>query len=59
RHALALEEPMSRFAILDVVGFPIKRYWYVAYPSGKQLSIVAQTFLEFLGKARESLPPLA
>lgn len=59
RHALALEEPMSRFAILDVVGFPIKRYWYVAYPSGKQLSVVAQAFLEFLGKARESLPPLA
>ena len=47
-HTLALEGPSSQLAILDVEGFPIERYWYVVYPSGKQLSIIAQTFFEYL-----------
>jgi hypothetical protein len=34
-----------------VVGFPIERQWYVAYPAGKQLSIVARTFLDYLKQA--------
>lgn len=48
RHTLALEARSGRLAILDVVGFPIRRNWYVAYPRGKQLSIVARAFLEYL-----------
>jgi DNA-binding transcriptional LysR family regulator len=47
-HTLALEGPNSPLAILDVEGFPIQRYWYVIYPSGKQLSIIAQAFFEYL-----------
>ncbi|MFN9175501.1 MAG: hypothetical protein ACK58N_13625 [Synechocystis sp.] len=35
-------------AVLDVDGFPIKKHWYIIYPNGKQLSIVAQTFLDYL-----------
>ncbi|WP_421659535.1 LysR substrate-binding domain-containing protein [Leptothermofonsia sp. ETS-13] len=47
-HTLALEGPNSPLTILDVEGFPIQRYWYVVYPAGKQLSIIAQAFFEYL-----------
>jgi len=30
------------------VGIPLQLHWYVLYPSGKQLSVVARTFLEYL-----------
>ncbi len=48
RHSLALEGEQGPLVILDVQHFPIRRNWYVVYPSGKQLSTVAQAFLEFL-----------
>ncbi len=41
--------------ILDVQHFPIKRDWYVVYPSGKQLSIVASTYMEYLLDAVKQL----
>jgi DNA-binding transcriptional LysR family regulator len=47
-HALALEGTKGPLTILDVEGFPIQRYWYVVYPTNKQLSVVARTFLEYL-----------
>ncbi len=47
-HTLALEGPNSHLTVLDVEQFPIERYWYAVYPSGKQLSIVASTFLDYL-----------
>jgi DNA-binding transcriptional LysR family regulator len=47
-HTLALEGPNSPLTILDVENFPIQHSWYVIYPSGKQLSIIAQTFFEYL-----------
>ena len=47
-HTLALEGPNTQLTILNVEKFPIERYWYALYPSGKQLSIVARTFLEYL-----------
>ena len=37
--------------ILDVENFPIKRNWYMVYPNGKQLSIVARTYSEYLLEA--------
>lgn len=51
KHTLSLDAPMGQLAILDVQGFPIERQWYVAYPAGKQLSIVARTFLDYLKQA--------
>jgi LysR family transcriptional regulator, low CO2-responsive transcriptional regulator len=51
RHTLALDAASGPLAILDVEHFPIKRHWYVARPKGKQLSIVAQTFLDYLRDA--------
>jgi DNA-binding transcriptional LysR family regulator len=48
RHSLALEGPWGPLVVLDVEGFPIQKHWYVIYPRSKQLSIVAQTFLDYL-----------
>lgn len=47
-YALALEDPNGPLTVLDVEGFPIYRHWYVIYPASKQLSVVAQTFLDYL-----------
>ncbi len=48
KHTLALEGANSQIVMLDVVGFPIDRYWYVVYPAGKQLSAIAAAFYEYL-----------
>lgn len=46
-HTLTLEGADGPVAILDVDGFPIMRYWYLVYPKGKELSLVARAFLDF------------
>jgi DNA-binding transcriptional LysR family regulator len=46
-HTLTLEGTDGPVAILDVEGFPIMRQWYLVYPKGKELSLVAKAFLEF------------
>jgi DNA-binding transcriptional LysR family regulator len=56
RHTLSLDAPMKHIAILNVEGFPIRRHWYVAYPRGKKLSVIAQAFLEYLRLAPELTP---
>ncbi len=48
QHTIISEGTTGEFAILDVQGFPIERHWYVANLAGKQLSVVAETFLQFL-----------
>jgi len=48
QHTIISEGTTGEFAILDVQGFPIERDWYVAHLAGKQLSVVAETFLQFL-----------
>jgi len=48
RSTLNLDPSQKELAVLDVEGFPIMRAWYVVRPKGKQLSVVAATFLEFL-----------
>jgi len=52
RHTLALDVAADQVAILDVVGFPIERHWYAAYPNGKQPSVVATAFLDYLKQAQ-------
>jgi DNA-binding transcriptional LysR family regulator len=47
-HTVTLEAGSGPLAILDVEGFPIQRTWNVVYPKGKELSVVAKAFLEFL-----------
>jgi len=46
-HTLSLEGPDGPVALLDVENFPIMRQWHLVYPKGKELSVVAQAFLEF------------
>lgn len=53
RHTLLPESSNSELAILDVEGFPISRQWYLVYLSGKQLSVVANTFADYLCDAAE------
>ncbi len=53
RHALTLHQP-DQFAVLEVEGFPIRRHWYVVHPSGRQLSVVARAFLDFLLGRRQA-----
>jgi LysR family transcriptional regulator, low CO2-responsive transcriptional regulator len=43
--------PTGDLAVLDVEHFPIKRNWYMVYPNGKQLSIVARTYYDYLLEA--------
>lgn len=38
----------EQLTVLDVQNFPIERNWYVAYLNGKNLSVVAQTFWDYL-----------
>lgn len=48
QHTLSLENHESPLVILDVEGFPMQQYWYLVYPSGKQLSVAAQAFIDFI-----------
>ncbi len=47
-HTIISEGTTGEFAILDVEHFPIERHWYVAHLAGKQLSVVTETFLNYL-----------
>ncbi|MBW4684971.1 MAG: LysR family transcriptional regulator [Komarekiella atlantica HA4396-MV6] len=44
--------------ILDVQYFPIKRNWFMVYPGGKQLSIVARAYYEYLLDAAKKIVAL-
>lgn len=46
-HSLTLESGGGRLALLDVEGFPIMRRWHLVYSRGRELSLVARTFLDF------------
>lgn len=54
-HTLALESRFDDLVILDVDGFPIRRHWYSAYHKDKQLSVVAQAFLDFMHEESKPL----
>jgi LysR family transcriptional regulator, low CO2-responsive transcriptional regulator len=54
RHTLELDTPARQFVVLNVQGFPIKRHWYFVYPSGKQLSVIARTFVDHLRQASQA-----
>jgi DNA-binding transcriptional LysR family regulator len=55
RHTLTLNQP-GQFAVLDVQGFPILRHWYAVYPAGRQLSVVARAFLDYLLGRGDAVP---
>jgi DNA-binding transcriptional LysR family regulator len=47
-HTLAMELALQRLVVLDVVKFPIMRYWFIVFRQGKRLSLVAQSFEQFV-----------
>ncbi len=53
-YALTHELQSGELVVLDVEGFPIEDQWYLCYPKGKQLSIVARLFSDYmLSEGRE------
>jgi LysR family transcriptional regulator, low CO2-responsive transcriptional regulator len=47
-HCLISEGISGDLTVLDFKHFPLKRRWYVAYLAGKKLSVIAETFLDYL-----------
>jgi LysR family transcriptional regulator, low CO2-responsive transcriptional regulator len=56
RYAVGFEIEAGLVA-LDVEGFPVESHCYLVYPVGKQLSFVAQTFLDFMRKEAQRVTP--
>jgi DNA-binding transcriptional LysR family regulator len=56
-HTLTLNQ--GQFAVLDVEGFPILPHWYAVYPAGRQLSVVARAFLDYLLGRGDAVPAAA
>ena len=54
-HSILLEGKNGPVNIVDTEHFPINRNWHVVYPKGKELSVVAKTFLEFLHEEGQRL----
>ena len=48
RHTMSLGIPSGPLVELNVEGFPISWPWYIGFHSGKRLSVVAKTFLDFI-----------
>ena len=47
-HCLISERVSGELTILDFKHFPIKRRWFVSHLAGKKLSVIAETFLQYL-----------
>jgi len=47
-HTVGLEVAARRLAVLEVVGTPVMRHWYVIHRERKRLSPVAEAFKSFL-----------
>lgn len=48
RYTLRSKPEPSDLAVLDVEGFPIECHWYFVYRAGRQPSIVARSFMDFV-----------
>lgn len=47
RYTPGLDAPHGQLVVLDVQGFPVDRNWVFVHPAGKQLSLIAQSFMAF------------
>lgn len=56
RHCLISEGIAGELTVLDVEHFPIQRRWYVAHLASKQLSVIAQTFRQYLLDESQRIP---
>jgi len=57
RHNLRLELESGRLCILDIKGFPLRRHWFAVHSAGRELSLVARTFLDFILTEGDALFP--
>lgn len=48
RYTLGLDTGQAQLSCLDVEGFPLERHWHFVYPVGKQLSAIAQAFMDLV-----------
>lgn len=48
RYTLGLDTDPSGLVALDVRGFPLEAQWYFVYPVGKEVSVVARSFMDFV-----------
>ncbi|MDV2996304.1 MAG: HTH-type transcriptional activator CmpR [Chroococcidiopsis sp. SAG 2025] len=55
RHTIIPESANPELTVLDVEYFPIERNWYMVYPAGKQMSVVARTYYEYLLNAAKQI----
>ncbi len=55
RYTLGLDTEHAELATLDVQGFPLESQWYFVYPVGKQISVVARTFMDFVRAEAKTL----
>jgi DNA-binding transcriptional LysR family regulator len=54
-HSILSEVDHGQLAVLDVEGFPLQRQWNLVYPRGKELSVVAREFIEFITEEGKQL----
>lgn len=54
-HTILLEGAKGPLALLNVEGFPLHRKWHLVYRKGRELSVVAKSFIEFLQKEGKRL----
>ena len=55
-HCLISERVSGELTILDFKHFPIKRRWFVSHLAGKKLSVIAETFLQYLLEESPKMP---
>ena len=55
RHTIIPESANPELTVLDVEYFPIERNWYMVYPAGKQMSVVARTYFDYLLNAAKQI----
>ena len=48
RYSFGLDTEQSQLTCLDVEGFPLERHWQFVYPIGKQISAIAQGFMDLV-----------
>lgn len=54
-HSIQLELESGKLTLLDVDQFPLVRRWYAVHRKGTKLSLVAQTFLNYILEEGEQL----
>lgn len=47
-HSITLELDLGRLAVIDVVGMPLQRSWYIVHRQGKRFSRIAEAFKDFM-----------